>query len=171
MSQDGLSLVRPGWSQLTAGAAARALLAVLVIVVAVVAGIGWLYALRGLGWFDAGPRIPDSLPLLQLAGFDAQPLARLLVAWLPCGALAGALLLQRRPSPWRAMLTLMLSLPLLLLAAQLSFALARNLRVDQVLWSHWPGLGPWLEGLLLAAGSLVPGISESFRGRPVWRRG
>jgi hypothetical protein len=170
VTQDGLSLARPGWSQLTAGAV-RALLAVLVAVLATVAGIGWLYALRGLGWLNAGPRIPDSLPLLQLAGFDAQPLARLLVAWIPCGALAGALLLHRRPSRWPVVLTAMLSLALLLLTAQLSFALARNLRLDQVLWNHWPGLGPWLEGLLLAVGSLVPGISESLRGRPVWRGG
>ena len=42
--------------------------------------IGLLYSFRGLGWFSGGPRIGDALPLLQLAGFDGQPLDRVLVA-------------------------------------------------------------------------------------------
>ncbi len=133
------------------------LLGIPAAVAGVIAGIGWLYVLRGLGWLSVGPSIPDSLPLLQLAGLDGQPLARVIVAWIPCGALVGALMPRVR-WPWRGLLTLAVGLPLLLLAAQLSFALARNLRVSEVLWSHPPGLGPWLEGLLLVAGSLVPSI-------------
>jgi hypothetical protein len=42
------------------------------------ASVGLLYHLRHLRWLAIGPRIPDSLPLLQLAGFDGQPLARVL---------------------------------------------------------------------------------------------
>src|SRR5581483_5207854 len=61
---------------------ARGALVLPVVVVALLVGIGWLYVLRGLGWFGFGPRVHDSLPLLQLAGFDAQPLARLAVGWL-----------------------------------------------------------------------------------------
>jgi enterochelin esterase-like enzyme len=48
---------------------------------------------------------------------------------------------------------------LLLLASDASFALARNLRLSDVLLNRAPGIGPWVEGLLLAAGSTA-----------VWRR-
>lgn len=156
MTANSASVSRPGRHRLITDAV-WLLLGIPAAGAAVIAGIGWLYVLRGLGWFDIGPRVPDSLPLLQLAGFDSQPLARVIMAWVPCGALVGALMSRVR-WPWRALLTLAGGLPLLLLAAQLSFVLARNLRVNDVLWSHSPGLGPWLEGLLLVAGSLVPSI-------------
>jgi hypothetical protein len=62
----------------------------------VAAGIGWLYLLRGAGALAAGPSVRGALPLQQLAGDDGQPLLRLLAAWLPAGALAGAVVGGRR---------------------------------------------------------------------------
>ena len=55
------------------------------VLVGLLAGYGWLYVLRGLGWLGAGPAVGDALPLLQLAGFDGQPLLRVVVAWLLAG--------------------------------------------------------------------------------------
>lgn len=127
-----------------------------VSVAAVVVGIGWLYVLRGLGWPTAGPRLGDSLPLMQLAGGDGQPLTRLLLAWLPTGMIAGAVLI-RTPRTWRALIVGILGLALLLLASQVSYALARNVRLGDVIWTRSPGAGAWLEGLMLAVGAALPG--------------
>ncbi len=129
--------------------------AILMLLVALAAGVGWLYALRGLHLFAFGPRVGDSLPLLQLAGFDAQPVARLVVAWLLAGAIFGVALIRVRALP-RTIFAGMLAVLLLLFASQASFALARNLRLTHVLWSRSPGFGPWLEGLLFAVGSALP---------------
>ena len=63
--------------------------------VSVLVGAGLLYGLRGLGWLAAGPMIRDALPLLQLPGFDGQPLARVLVALL------GRRGVRRRADPHR----------------------------------------------------------------------
>jgi hypothetical protein len=62
------------------------------VAAAVVAGVGWLYTVRAAGLFGVGPPMRGALPLQQLAGGDGQPLGRLLAAWLPAGALAGAAL-------------------------------------------------------------------------------
>lgn len=120
------------------------------------AGFGWLYVLRGLGWFGLGPRVADSLPLLQLASFDGQPALRVLVAWVLAGALAGVALAGVRPR-WRVILTGMLGLVILLVASQAAYALARNLPFWHVLFSRTPGFGPVLEAIAFAAGSALPG--------------
>jgi hypothetical protein len=59
-------------------------------VIAPVAGIGLLYLLRQAGIAGLGPRPAGALPLEQLAGADAQPLARMALAWLPVGLAVGA---------------------------------------------------------------------------------
>jgi hypothetical protein len=127
----------------------------LAVIVGLLAGYGWLYVLRGAGWFASGPSVGDSLPLLQLAGSDGQPLLRVAVAWVLAGGLVG-LATVRVPSLRRAALAGALGLVLLLLASQGASALARNLRFSDVLFSRSPGLGPWLEGVLFAAGCALP---------------
>lgn len=107
--------------------------------------------LRGLGWLGFGPRVRDALPLLQLAGFDVQPAARVVVAWLAAGFLL-ALPMAWMPRGWRTLLVALLGLALLLVATQASFALTRNLNFGKVLWTRSPGAGPWVEALLLAGG-------------------
>ncbi len=126
------------------------------LLVALLAGWGWLYALRGLGWLGSGPEVHDALPLLQLAGFDIQPLPRVVAAWLPAGVVAGVALL-RLSRPRRALLAGLVGTAVLLIASQAAFALTRNLRLSDVLWSRAPGWGPWLEGLLFAVGCALPG--------------
>jgi hypothetical protein len=126
------------------------------------AGIGLLYALRGLRWFAIGPPIPDSLPLLQLAGLDGQPLARLIVAWLAAGVIIGVAMIRLGPLR-RSVLVGLLGVLILLLASDASYALARNVRLEGVLLDRAPGLGPWLEGFLLAVGSALPRRAVALR--------
>jgi hypothetical protein len=127
----------------------------LVVLASLLVGTGLLYALRGVHSFSLGPPVPDSLPLLQLAHFDGQPLLRVGAAWLLAGAVLGLLLIRVRPLH-RACLVAALGLILLLFASDASYALARNDPLSQVLWNRAPGSGPWLEALLLAAGSALP---------------
>jgi hypothetical protein len=128
---------------------------VVLLLLCLLAGTGLLYGLRGQRWFGAGARIGDSLPLLQLAGFDGQPLARVAAAWLPAGMIFGIALIRVKPLR-RTAIAGMLGLLVLLFASDAAFALARNLRLSQVLSDRAPGFGPWLEALLFAAGSALP---------------
>jgi hypothetical protein len=135
-----------------------------VVVVGLLAGLGWLYVLRGLNWFSSGPVIGDALPLLQLAGFDGQPLVRVIVAWLLVGLVAGVAL-SWMPRLRRTALAGLFALALLLLASQTSYALARNLRFSDVVFSRAPGQGPWLEALVFTVGCALPGRAGAKRGR------
>ncbi len=150
----------PGWlghrgvrAGLRAGQATGGILA---LVIAVLTGTGLLYGLRGLGAFDLGPRIPDALPLLQLAGFDGQPVLRVAVAWLAAGLVLGLPVCRIAPLR-RFAVALIVSAPLVLFASDASFALAGNLRLTDVLLHRAPPLGPWIEVILLAAGCALAG--------------
>jgi hypothetical protein len=138
------------------------------VVIGTLSGVGLLYGLRQLHWLTAGPSIPDALPLLQLAGFAGQPTARVIVAWIPAGVVLG-LALIRFPAPRRTLLILMFGAVLLLFASDASYALARNLRLGSVLLNREPGLGPWVECLLLAAGGALPWIWSRQRPRAAER--
>ncbi len=141
--------------------ATRGTLAALAVVCAVPAAVGWLYALRGFGWFALGPRVSDALPLLQLARTDSQPLLRVAFAWVLTGVVAGAAT-RRMPRLPRAAAGGGACLVLLALASQGSYALARNYRFSQILFSRSPGNGPWVEALLFAAGCVL--LAKSQRG-------
>jgi hypothetical protein len=141
---------------------------VLLLVLCVVSGLGLLYVLRDASVLAIGSRVPDSLPLLQLAGFDSQPIALLAAAWLTAGMILGVA--STRVGPLRRMIaTGVFGLVLLLLTSDASFALARNLRFEHVLWHRAPGLGPWVEALLLAAGSVLPELIARVRPAAITR--
>lgn len=154
-----------GPARRAASLAGGTLTLIAVVIVALLAGLGWLYVLRGLGWLNSGPNVADSLPLLQLAGYDGQPLLRVVVAWLLVGLVAG-LALRRTPRLRRTAFAGLLALALLLLASQASYALARNLRFSAVVFSRGPGAGPWLEALAFAVGCALPGraVASAERG-------
>lgn len=135
-----------------------------VLVAGLFAGTGWLYLLRGVHLLGFGPRIADALPLLQLADFDGQPLGRVMVAWLLAGVLAGVAL-RRLPRAGRVPLAAIVALVLLVIAAQGSYALARNLRFSGVLWSHWFGVGPLLEAAVFTLGCALPAMAQPPAGR------
>ena len=135
----------------------RGVATALLLVVSVFAGIGLLYALRGLGWAAVGPPVPDSVPLLALAHHAAQPLARVAIAWLATGAAFGILTAWIAPRR-RVLVALLPALILLLLASDASFALSENLRLSGVLWGRVPPSGAWVEALLFAVGAAIPGL-------------
>jgi hypothetical protein len=149
-------------------AAGSAVAAVLIVLAGLLAGTGWLYVFRGLHWFGLGPRVGDSLPLLQLAGFDGQPLVRVAIAWLLAGALTGVALIRVHPLR-RSLFAGGLCLVVLLLASQGAYALARNVRLSDILLDRSPGLGPVVEALAFSLGCLLPG-SLARRQRPGARR-
>jgi hypothetical protein len=149
--------------------AGDAAVGILIVFAGLLAGTGWLYLLRGLHWLDVGPRIADSLPLLQLAATDAQPLLRVMVAWVLAGVLTGVALVQMPPRR-RAGFALGLGLVVLLLQCQAAYALARNLPLSGVLFSRSPGLGPALEGLAFGLGCWLPRAGSGRQGRHARRR-
>ena len=126
------------------------------------AALGLLYTMRQLRWLAVGPPIPDALPLLQLAGFDAQPLARVLVAALLAGLALGAALI-RVERQRRVIFVGVFALFVMLVGSDASYALARNLRLGPVLLGRSPALGPSLEALLLALASALPGPVAKLR--------
>lgn len=137
-------------------AVGAALVGFMVVLIGLLAGTGWLYVFRGLGWFAIGPSIGDALPLLQLASFDPQPLLRVVLAWLLAGGLAGVGL--GAFSPWRrGALALGFGLVLLLLGSQVAYALTRNLSLSGVLFHRRPGAGPVVEACAFAAGAVLVG--------------
>jgi enterochelin esterase-like enzyme len=144
--------------------------ATVAVVIGVLSGVGLLYSLRQLRWLTVGPSVPDALPLLQLAGFAGQPFGRVLAAWVPAGVVLG-LALIRFPAARRALLIVLFGAVLLLLASDASDALARNLRLGNVLLNREPGLGPWVECLLLAAGAALPRAWSRRRRREAAREG
>ena len=120
-----------------------------------IAAVGLLYGLRQQGWLAFGPRVGDSLPLLQLAGSSGQPALRVALAALATGTAIGIVLSAMRRAR-RLLLVGLASSFALLAAADASFALAHNLRFLAILPDHAPGLGPWLQALLMTAGCAIP---------------
>jgi len=125
---------------------------------AVLGGIGWLYLLRRLDAPLAGPRLDDALPLERLAGGGAQPLARVALAWLPAGLVAGTLLAGAgfaRRAPRAALLFAPAALLLMGLGA-----LSDAITASDPLRAHLadqPGRAAiWAAAGLLAAGAAVP---------------
>jgi hypothetical protein len=132
---------------------------IVIVLAGLLVGTGWLYVLRGLHWLRLGPRVPDALPLLQLAGADGQPLVRVVVAWILGGALTGVALAEV-VAPRRAALALVLALAVLLLGSQASYALARNVVFSSTVFSRTPGLGPVIEACAFALGCLLPRTAD-----------
>ncbi len=148
---------------------AGTILAGAALILAVLTMLGVLYALRQLRLLTVGPRVGDALPLLQLAGFDGQPFARVLVATLLVGLVLGGALI-RLDRQRRVALVGVFVLLLLLTGSDASYALARNLRFGGVLLHRAPGLGAWLEAVLLTAACAIPGPMSRLPLRALARR-
>jgi hypothetical protein len=135
------------------------------LLIAVVAGTGWLYLLRDLHGLAFGPHFQGALPLQQLAGNDAQPLGRMLVAWLPAGLALGFVLrsITGLPRLTQAAIAALGSALILIPASAISDAVALN---DPVHLSHsFSRDGIWLAVGLMALGVLIaPPWSPRARG-------
>jgi hypothetical protein len=131
--------------------------------VAVVAGFGWLYLLREAGILALPPRVPGALALQQLAGDDAQPLARMAAAWLVGGAAVGAGLSgfsQLGRSARVAAFALAAALVLLLLGA-VTDALTNNQRLSAHLASQAGHAASWVALALLVTGFELGGLLKA----------
>jgi hypothetical protein len=140
----------------------RPVAAFVVALVGTAVGIGWLYLLRDTGALDAGPGVPMALPLQRLAGGATQPLARLLVAWLPAGLIAGLILvaagLSRRAVRGALMFATTLVLLMALGAAADAVTASEGVRAHVAAQPH--RVASWLAAALVALGATLP------RGRP-----
>ncbi len=97
-----------------------------------------------------------ALPLQQLAHDDAQPLARLLLAWLPAG-LAGALVVAARTRVAAALQLAAIAWLLLFVSGALSDAIADSTPVADHLGDQLTRPGTLVAvGLIAAAALLVP---------------
>ena len=122
------------------------------------AGIGWLYLLRHAGALAGGPDLTDALPLQRLAGGDAQPLARIAVAFLPAGIVAGFVLraagFRRRVPRALGMLAGCAVLLMALAAAADTITASERLSDHLVQQPQRPAI--WLAAALVAAGAAIP---------------
>jgi hypothetical protein len=139
----------------------------LAVVLAVFAGTGWLYVLRDSSALAIGPRIVGALPLQQLAGNDGQPLAALVVAWLPAGALAGAALARwtRVSRAGIALGVAAVAMVLLFAAGAASDAAAISEPVFTHLGAQLGRTGTWTAIGLMALGSLLGASTRGARAR------
>jgi hypothetical protein len=142
-----------------AGALARGIAAVAIVLVATVAGTGWLYLLRHTGALDAGPRLVEALPLQRLARDDAQPLLRMIVAWLPAGVVAGAMLgaATRLTRAARATVVGVLGWIVLFLAGAASDSVTASEKLLPHIAPQFGRGAIWLAAALMAAGALAVG--------------
>lgn len=121
------------------------------------AGVGMLYLIRDESLLRMGPMVPGALPLEQLAGQDNQPLAHMVIAWLPAGFVAGLVLasVTRLGAAARTACLAGLSALTLLLAGALSDSIAVNDPLSPHIAPQLSRAGTWIAVGLFAAGSLT----------------
>ncbi len=122
-----------------------------------VAGVGLVYLLRDAAIAGSGPRVSGALPLEQLAGADAQPLLRMVVAWIPIGiAVGGLIAVFTRSAWWLALAVLVLVAGVVLVVSGgMSNALTNNLPLTSELSTPLSDAGTWLALGLLVIGAAI----------------
>jgi hypothetical protein len=141
------------------------------VLAAVAAGIGWLYLLRHAGVLAAGPRVNEALPLQRLAGDDDQPLARVLVAWVPAALVAAAGLARftRLRRPARALTAGAGAAALLWAAGAMADAVTETEPIVRHLSPQAGRVAIWLPAALFSACALMPagaGARRAARSAP-----
>lgn len=128
-----------------------------VCVAATVAGAGWLYLLRDVGVLAFGPHVTGALPLQRLAGADDQPLARLVVAWLPAGLVAGGALAALTGLGRFAVAAVagVAAWVVLAVTGAGADAVTANERLTQHVTGQVGHPGPWVAVALLCAGAVI----------------
>jgi hypothetical protein len=139
----------------------------LVVLAAVAAGVGWLYALRHVGLLSVGPRLADALPLQRLAGGAAQPLGRMVAAWLPAGLVAGIGigLVSRLRRPARGLAVFVLAFALVLAASAASDSLTHNEPLRHHLHEQPHRAAAWVAAGLMALGAVLTPVIGRGAGR------
>lgn len=146
----------------------RPVAAVFVVIVAVAAGVGWLYLLRDRHVLDVGRHFAGALPLERLARADAQPLGRLVLAWVPAGLVAGLALgaIGVRTRTRRALAVAPVALLTLFVASAASEAVTVSEPLSQHLSPVAGRASLWLATALMTVGALiVPTSGRRGRGQ------
>jgi hypothetical protein len=140
---------------------ARSVAGWLIATASVVAGVGLTYLLRQKGMLGFGPQVPGALPLQQLAGGESQPLARMAIAWLCAGGVAGLGLanLARSGILIRTIALAIVVAALLLLSGAVSDAVAISDPIGPHLAPQLSRTGTWVAVALFLAGSLVASMA------------
>jgi hypothetical protein len=124
--------------------------------IAVFAGFGWLYVLHRSGHLAAGPDLPEALPLQRLAGGAAQPVSRMLLAWLPAGLVAGVALKAVGMGRWRGVAVFVAAAVVLIALGASADAVTAS---EQLLPHVVPQLSRaaiWMAAALVGIGAAVP---------------
>ena len=137
---------------------ARVAAAIVCSVAVVCGGLGWLYLLRAAGTFASGPPVAGALPLQRLAGGEAEPLARVLVAWLAAGVVEAAVLAALlRTGRWaRAALAGAVAAVTLIAVGALSDAVTASDPVQRHVLPQLSRAGLWVAVAALVACALIP---------------
>jgi hypothetical protein len=135
-------------------------------VVALCAGVGWLYLLRDVGVLAVGPKLSGALPLEELASRGAQPLLRMIVAWLPTGVAIGIALgiCTRVRVGVVAISAGVLSLVVLGSTTAASEAVSRNERFSEHVWPALSQSGVWAAVVLVVTGSILGAVAARSAG-------
>lgn len=144
----------------------RAAVAVAASVAVVLGGLGWVYLVRATGALAAGPPVAGALPLQRLAGGEAQPLARVLFAWLSAGAVEAALLaVLLRTGRWtRAALAGTVAAVTLIAVGALSDAVTASENVGGHVLPQLSRAGLWVAVAALVACALIPAPAGTAAG-------
>jgi hypothetical protein len=128
-----------------------------IMLVVTLAGVGWLYLLRAAHLLTVGPRLHEALPLQRLAGSDAQPVGRVVAAWLPAGLVAGVAL-RALGVRWRALRAVAGGLPcavFLLASGAVADAITETDPVSAHLAAQPARVAIWLAAALVALGAAL----------------
>lgn len=130
------------------------------------AGVGWLYLLRDVGTLAVGPKLSGALPLEELASRGAQPLLRMIVAWLPAGFAIGIALAlcARLRTAAVAVSAGLLALVVLGSTTAASEAVSRNERLSEHVWPALSQPGLWAALVILVTGSVLGAVAARSEG-------
>ena len=131
-----------------------------VALLAICGGVGWLYLLRQWGALPIGGRVAGALPLEELALGGAQPLLRMVAAWLPAGIAAGIALGAATRLRAGSVAAACGALGLFVIGATTigSEAVIHNAPVASHVWPALARPGVWVAVALIATGSLLGAI-------------
>jgi hypothetical protein len=121
------------------------------------AGVGCLDLLRRAGLLDFGPPVSGALPLQRLAGSDAQPFARMAVAWVVVGVVAGLAMraIGVRSRVWRGAAVALVAFAVLVVAGAVSDAVTASSGVGSHVAAQFRQAGTFVAVALMVIGSLL----------------
>ena len=143
----------------------RTFRAVLTAVLVVAGGVGWMALLAHVAPLGVGPPVPGALPLQRLAGGEAQPLVRVLFAWIGAGlAMRAVLASAPRGGLPRAATAAIVGAVTLVAVGGVQDAVTASEPLAGHLLPQVTHAGLWVAVAVLAACALIPTPREARTG-------